>query len=76
MSRSNLAINDNDSWKSKALLVGGVLGALVGVGTAYLLARTAEEKGGGPPAISTADAVKATVGIIGLMRGIASLGDR
>jgi hypothetical protein len=66
----------NESWQTKLLIIGGVMGALVGVGTAYLLVREAEEKGGGPPEISTADAVKATVGVIGLMRGIASLGDR
>jgi hypothetical protein len=68
--------SNNESWKTKMLVIGGVLGAVIGLGTAYLLAREAEEKGGGPPEISTADAVKATVGVIGLMRGIASLGDR
>jgi hypothetical protein len=68
--------NMNEPWKTKMLIVGGVLGAVIGLGTAYLLVREAEEKGGGPPEISTADAVKATVGVIGLMRGIASLGDR
>ena len=50
--------------------------AVIGAGTAYLLARTAEESGGGPPQISTGDAVKAAVGVIGVVRGIASLGDR
>jgi hypothetical protein len=69
-------LNVNETWKTKLLVIGGVLGALVGLGTAYLLVREAEEKGSGPPEISTADAVKATVGVIGLMRGIASLGDR
>lgn len=58
------------------MIVGGVVGALIGVGTAYLLARTAEESGGGPPKITTSDAIKSTIGIVGLVRGIASLGDR
>jgi hypothetical protein len=66
----------SESWKTKMLVIGGVLGAVIGLGTAYLLVREAEEKGGGPPEISTADAVKATVGVVGLMRGIASLGNR
>ena len=48
---------------------------MLGVATAYLLIRTAEEKHGGLPKISTGDAVKSVIGVIGLMRGIASLGD-
>ncbi len=65
-----------DSWRTKTLIVGGIIGALVGVGTAYLLARTAEESHGGPPKISTGDAIKSAIGIVGIVRGIASLGDR
>jgi hypothetical protein len=65
-----------DNWRTKTLVVGAVVGALIGVATAYLLARTAEESGGGPPQISTGDAIKSAVGIVGLVRGIASLGDR
>ena len=64
------------NWKNKTLLLGTILGALVGLGTAYLLSRTAEESGQGPPKITTSDAIKATLGVIGVMRGIASLGDR
>jgi L-cystine uptake protein TcyP (sodium:dicarboxylate symporter family) len=65
-----------DNWRTKTLVVGAMVGALIGVATAYLLARTAEESGGGPPQISTGDAIKSAVGIVGLVRGIASLGDR
>jgi hypothetical protein len=65
----------DESWKTKAMILGGAIGALIGVGTVYLMARTAEERGGRPPQISTTDAVKAAVGVIGLMRGIASLGE-
>lgn len=66
----------NENWKSKTLMVGALVGALVGLGTAYLLARTAEESGSGPPQITTSDAVKIGVGVIGIVRGIASLGNR
>ena len=65
-----------DNWKTKTLITGAIVGALVGAGTAYLMARTAEESGGGPPQISTGDAIKSALGIVGLMRGIAALGDR
>ncbi|MDX1664204.1 MAG: hypothetical protein R3272_10435 [Candidatus Promineifilaceae bacterium] len=66
-----------NSWKTKLYVVGAGVGALVGIGTAYLLARTAEESGQqGPPEISTGDAVKSVIGIVGIMRGIAALGDK
>ena len=66
----------DDQWKTRTLILGALVGAILGVGTAYLLNRTAEESGGGPPQITTGDAVKAAIGIVGVMRGIASLGDR
>ncbi|MFW6068338.1 MAG: hypothetical protein ACOC9E_02015 [Chloroflexota bacterium] len=64
------------NWRTKTLIIGGVIGALIGISTAYLLARTAEESGGGPPQITTGDAIKSAIGVVGLVRGIASLGDR
>jgi len=67
---------ENDNWKTKVLITGGVLGALAGLSTAYLLARAAEEKGSGPPQISTGDSIKMAVAVIGVVRGIAALGDR
>ena len=66
----------DEQWKTRTLILGALVGAILGVGTAYLLNRTAEESGGGPPQITTGDAVKAAIGIVGVMRGIASLGDR
>ncbi len=64
------------SWKVKILLIGTALGAAVGLGTAYLLARTAEEAHNGPPQIKTSDALKAGVNIVGVVRGIAALAGR
>lgn len=72
MSQAELTGN----WKVKILLIGTALGALIGLGTAYLLARTAEENDEGPPKIKTGDALKAGINIIGVMRGIASLAGR
>ena len=68
-------MQENDNWKPKVLIAGTVLGALLGLGSAFLLSRTAEENRGGPPQITTGDALRLGVGIFGLMRGIASLGD-
>lgn len=70
------SISQENQWKTKFLLVGTAVGAIVGLGTAYLLARTAEETNSGPPQITTGDAIKVGVSIVGVMRGIASLGNR
>lgn len=67
--------NLNPNWKTNLLLIGAVSGALIGAGTAYLLARSAENSQGGPPEISTRDLLGTGIAIIGVIRGIASLGD-
>lgn len=69
-------LDSNGNWKLKVMLIGTVAGALVGLGTAYLMTRTAEESNNGPPKISTGDALKAGINIIGVMRGIAALANR
>jgi NhaP-type Na+/H+ or K+/H+ antiporter len=63
-----------DNWKIKVLVVSTIVGALVGLSTGFLLSRTIEESGREKPDIKTMDAIKAAIGIIGLMRGIAALG--
>lgn len=68
---------DNDSnWKMKVIVVSTIVGAVTGLAAGFLLSRSAEERGGTPPKIKTADALRLIVGIIGLVRGIAALGDR
>ena len=66
----------NDQWKTKYMLGGAALGALIGIVTAYFLIRTAEETQGGPPSIKSIDIVRSGVGVAGLIRAIAALGDR
>ena len=62
------------NWKTKLLIGGALIGAGVGLATAYLLSRTIEESGTESPKIGTMDAFKAVVGVIGVVRGIAALG--
>ena len=70
-------MTENDSsWKTKFLVGGAVMGALIGVATAYLLTRTSEEERGGPPQISATEALTLGISTIGLVRGIAQLGNR
>jgi hypothetical protein len=66
-------VETNNNWKLKVLIIGTAIGALVGLGTAYLLARTAEESHDGLPKIKTGDALKIGINVIGVMRGIAAL---
>jgi hypothetical protein len=67
--------NELDSnWKTKALIIGGVVGAVVGVGAAYLYVRNLEETGE-KPGIATKEAVTIGVSLVGLLRQIANLGN-
>jgi hypothetical protein len=61
-------------WKLKTLLIGGTIGALVGVGTAFLLTKRAEQKGQSL-AITPIKGVQLGVMLAGLMRSILSLGE-
>ncbi|MFN2135690.1 MAG: hypothetical protein ACK2UK_07035 [Candidatus Promineifilaceae bacterium] len=70
-----LVEDSNDNWKMKSYLIGGAIGAAVGIGTAFLLARSSQKSRGGPPEIEISDALKLSVAVIGLVRGIAALGD-
>ena len=65
----------NENWKLKMMAIGAILGAVVGVGTAYLMARNAEERQSGPPKINTTDALRIGINAVGLIRGIVALGD-
>lgn len=66
---------ENMNWKKNIVILGAIVGALIGVGTGYLLTRAADESGGQPPKITTGDAFKIALGVIGVVRGIAALGE-
>lgn len=63
-----------DDWKPKVLIIGAVLGALVGLGAAYLLTQN-PPKDGGPPKITAGEGVKLGVLVMGLLRSVAQLGE-
>ncbi|HEY5669751.1 MAG TPA: hypothetical protein VIS10_07105 [Anaerolineales bacterium] len=62
------------NWKSKALLAGAVLGAVVGLSAAYLIIQRAEREDG-EVRISPGDGVKLGVLVFGLLRQVAQLGE-
>lgn len=70
------SMEDREDWQMRVLVTGGLIGACVGLLTSWLLVRTSRGVRGGPPAISTGDAIKVGVTTIGLVRAIAALGDR
>ncbi len=67
--------NNNDSWSSKWLVGGTLLGALLGLTTAYLMVRNARATHGGPPEIGVREGVGASIAVLGVVRSLASLGD-
>lgn len=74
MTEETLEITTVSNWKAKMLLVGGVIGAAVGIAAAYLYIQnnTADEQ---PPDISPGAGVKLGVLVFGLLRSIANLGE-
>ena len=62
-------------WQNRFLITGTLLGAIAGLLSAWMLVKSAEKKHDGPPEISSADLLRSTVGVIGIIRAIASLGD-
>jgi len=64
----------DDSWKVKTLLIGAAIGALTGLGAAYLLTKRAEQSGQ-QLAITPGKGVKLGVLIAGLLRSVLSLGE-
>jgi hypothetical protein len=65
----------DNSWKVKTLIIGSVVGALTGLGAAFLLTRRAEQEGK-PLSISTGKGVQLGMLIAGLLRSILSLGEK
>ncbi len=68
-------LESNDNWKLKLIVGSTVIGAFTGLAAGYLLSRNSEEKAGSPPSIQTMDALRLAISVIGVVRGIAALGD-
>ena len=64
----------DNSGKSKILLAGAVIGALTGLGTAYLLTKNAEREGE-ELSISSGQGLKLGLLIFGMLRQILKLDD-
>jgi len=60
-------------WRAKALVIGGLVGALAGLGAAYLYIRNIEETGE-KPALATKDAMTIGFSLLSLVKQVANLG--
>ncbi len=67
-------VENSSNWKNRVLLTGAILGALTGLGAAYLLVQRAEREGIAPN-LSAGEGVKLGVLVFGLLRQVAQLGE-
>jgi len=70
---SNQAIErDRGQSKSKIILAGGLIGAVTGIGIAYLLAQRAERQGG-EMQLSSGEGLRLGLLVLGMLRQVADL---
>jgi hypothetical protein len=63
-----------ENWKTKTLLLGGIIGAVVGLGAAYLLIQRAEKEQG-KLKMNAGEGIKLGLLVLGLLRQVAQLGE-
>ena len=68
-------MNQDNNWKTKIIFLGGILGALTGVGTAYYIVKRAE-KYDEHPVLNTNAIMKLMLLILGTVRQITQLTDK
>ncbi|GAB4476107.1 MAG: hypothetical protein Kow0088_13650 [Anaerolineales bacterium] len=64
----------NANWRTKTLVLGGIIGAAVGLGAAYLLIQRAEKEQG-KLEMSAGEGIKLGLLVLGLLRQVAQLGE-
>jgi hypothetical protein len=65
---------ETKSWKTKTLILGGLIGALVGLSAAYLLVQRAEKEHGRLQ-MNAGEGIKLGLLVLGLLRQVAQLGE-
>jgi hypothetical protein len=61
------------SWTGQVLVIGAVVGALTGLGAAYLLIQRAKKRAE-PPNLNAGEGIKLGLLVFGLLRQVAMLG--
>jgi hypothetical protein len=62
----------NSNWKAKALIIGGLVGALTGLGATYIMVQRSED----PPEMGATDGLKLGLLLLGLVRQVGDLGSQ
>ncbi|MBA4420718.1 MAG: hypothetical protein C0391_06195 [Anaerolinea sp.] len=65
-------MEESNNWKTRVLIIGGVVGLISGLGAAYLLIRRSEEAQR-QPQLTTSDGVKIGMGMAGIFKLISDL---
>ncbi|GAP05871.1 hypothetical protein ATHL_00712 [Anaerolinea thermolimosa] len=65
----------DNNWKTKTLLIGGVIGAVIGVIGALVLVQQAD-KAQSRPKLTAGDGVKVGLGVLAVLKLLAELGAR
>lgn len=63
-----------NNWKTKTMIMGVVIGAMAGAVSAFLMIKRPEEQDS-QPKLSPGEGVQVGLGILGLMRLIAGMGN-
>jgi len=69
---------EGTGWRSRVYMIGGLIGALLGLISAYLYVRSAEEALGDEPPVApaTGDAVRVGMSLLSVVRAITEWGRR
>ena len=67
-------IQSGTNWKTRVMVIGGVVGLVAGLTAAYLLVQRAE-RDQVEPQLNTREGIKLGLLVFGLLREIAQLGD-
>ncbi len=63
------------NYRARVLLIGGLLGALTGLGAAYLFMQSQQRRGAQSPSISGGSLVRLGLLVFGLLRSVGELAD-
>ena len=64
----------DSNWRTKAFVVGGVVGALLGLGAAYIFINAAEDSDEAPE-LTPGTAVTIGLSLLALLRQVAAIGE-